>query len=89
MTLFHPIYDIPGERLRRAPMVAFSAKGPGDRRLEDPKMDAGYKALKPVLEDILRLLDYVCANFQPAYERYNKEVHGKGAERSAPGVENM
>jgi hypothetical protein len=42
-------------------------------------MSAGYRALKPVLEDILRLHDRIYANFEPTYEKYNREVHGKGA----------
>jgi len=79
MTLFHPVFDDHAERRRRAPTAAFSSKGTSDRRLADEVMEPGYKALKPVLEDILRLHDHVYANFEPTYERYNKEVHNKGS----------
>lgn len=79
MTLFHPIYDNLIERRRRAPTVAFSSKGTADRRVTDEKMEAGYKSLGPVLEDILKLHDYIYINFEPTYERYNKETHNKGA----------
>jgi hypothetical protein len=80
LTLFHPVYDDPAERRRRrAPTVAYSSKGTADRRLVDPDLSAGYMALLPVIEDILRLHDHVYAGFEPAYERFNKEVYNKGA----------
>lgn len=77
-TLFHPAYST-GNRKLSAPTVAFSAKGTADKRLLDEKMSPGYKMLEPVLEDILRLHDHVYANFEPAYERFNLEVHGKSS----------
>lgn len=78
MTLFHPIYDDPKERRRRSPTSAFSGKGTNDRRLLDEKMAPGYKKLAGVLEDILRLHDYVYKNFEPMYQSYKKEFHNKG-----------
>jgi hypothetical protein len=77
-TLFHPVYSA-ASRKRSAPTVAFSSKGTADKRLIDENMAPGYKALKPVLEDILRLYDHVYVNFEPTYEKYNREVHGKGS----------
>lgn len=79
MTLFHNAYSGRTGRRRRAPTAAFSSKGTADKRLIEPGMDPGYRALKPVLEDILRFHDYVYAGFQPAYERYNREILNKGA----------
>jgi hypothetical protein len=79
MTLFHPYYDGRAGRRLAAPTVAFSSKGTADRRLTSDDMAPGYKALKPVIEDILQLHDHVYAGFEPAYERYNKEVHNRGA----------
>jgi hypothetical protein len=78
MTLFHPSYHNQGGR-RSAPTVAFSSKGTGDQRLIDEEMAPGYQSLRPVLEDVLYLHDYVYANFEPTYERYNKSVHNKGS----------
>ena len=79
MTLFHPIFDDPAERRRRAPTSAFSGKGTNDKRLLDSKMESGYRKLGGVLEDLIRLHDHVYKNFEPMYERYNKEVHNKGS----------
>lgn len=78
MTLFHPAYGNASGR-RKAPTVAFSSKGTADRRLIDEKMAPGYQQLRPVLEDILTLHDYVHSHFDQAYERYNKEYHNKGS----------
>jgi hypothetical protein len=81
MTLFHPAYGgQPGRRLA-APTVAFSSKGTADNRLINPDMAPGYRTLLPVLDDIIRLHDYVYANFQPAYDRYKKEYESKSKAR--------
>ncbi len=79
MTLFHPDYDGRAGRRLAAPTVAYSSKGTADRRLTNRDMASGFRTLTPVLEDILRLHDHVYAGFEPAYERYNKEVYNKGA----------
>jgi hypothetical protein len=77
MTLFHPIYDDPTERRRRAPTVAFSSKGTAHGRFGDENLTGGYQALTPVLDDILRLHDHVFANFGEVYRRYVEEIHSK------------
>ncbi|MGD9890824.1 MAG: AIPR family protein [Geminicoccaceae bacterium] len=76
MTLFHPEYSA---GRRRAPTVAFSSKGTADKRLIDPRLASGYRALEPVLEDILRLHDHVYSGFSAAYEKNNREVHNRGS----------
>lgn len=70
LTLFHREFDTKGAApadKRKAPTVAYSSKGRMDARLKDPKLQGGYKALSPILEDILKLHDYVYANFPEAY----------------------
>jgi len=79
MTLFHPIYSGRANRRRGQPTAAFSSKGTADKRFLDDDMRPGYQALKPVIEDILRLYEHVYSQFEPAYETYNRDVHGKGA----------
>ncbi len=79
MTLFHPGYSSRENRRRGQPTTAFSSKGSGDKRLLSEEMAPGYRSLEPVIEDILRLHDYVYAHFEPAYEVYNLEVNGKGS----------
>jgi len=64
LTLFHPMYDAKG----KAPTVAYSSKGRMDRRLTDKDAEPGYRVLSPVLRDILRLHDYVYANFHAKYK---------------------
>jgi len=89
MLLFHPVYDDPNERRRKAPTAAYSSKGTNDRRLTDPKMDPGFRMLGGVTEDIIRLHDHIYAYFEPTYERYTKEVHNRGAKLGRRrGVEN-
>lgn len=79
LTLFHPVYDDPKDRRRKAPTAGFSSKGTSDKRLTDERMAPGYRQLEPVIEDILRLWEHVHANFEPTYERWNEETHGKGS----------
>jgi len=79
MLLFHPIYDDPDERRRQAPTGAYGSKGINDRRFSEPNMQKGFRQLCSVLEDIIRLHDYVYSNFEPVYERYNKEVNKKAS----------
>jgi len=75
MTLFHKAYS----NGRRAPTVAFSSKGSADKRLLEQSMVDGYKALMPVLEDIIRLHDTIYAQFEPTYEIHVREAKGTGA----------
>jgi len=79
MTLFHPVYDDPAERRRKAPTVAFSSKGTAHARFIDEKLMPGFQRIEPVLEDILRLWEHIHANFEPTYERWNDETHGRGS----------
>lgn len=64
LTLFHPAYD----EKRKAPTVAYSSKGRMDARLNDPKLLPGYKALAPLMQDILNLHDTIYAGFENAYK---------------------
>jgi hypothetical protein len=70
LTLFHPEYDIKGSvpaEKRKAPTVAYSSKGRMDARLKDKTLQPGYRGLSPILEDILKLHDYVYEKFETAY----------------------
>lgn len=72
LTLFHWEYDGKGGgggEKRKAPTVAYSSKGRMDNRLKDDTLLVGYKALSPIMEDILRLHDHIYANFESAYEQ--------------------
>ncbi|HRI81631.1 MAG TPA: AIPR family protein [Opitutaceae bacterium] len=70
LTLFHPDYDAKGQGERnKAPTVAYSSKGRMDARLNNKDLQVGYKALAPILADILRLHDYVYAQFEHAYKK--------------------
>jgi hypothetical protein len=84
MTLLSKEWDDKGAGLKRkAPTVAYSSKGRMDTRLQDPNLAPYYKALSPILEDILRLHDYVYAQFENAY----KEAMGGGKLGRRRGVE--
>ena len=84
MTLFSREWDDKGAGLKRkAPTVAYSSKGRMDTRLQDPSLAPYYQALAPILEDILRLHDYVYARFEGAY----KEAMGGGKLGRRRGVE--
>lgn len=76
MLLFHPIYDDPVEKRRRSPTVAFSSKGGNDKRLVDEGMAAGFRKLEGVLEDLLKLHDYVYANFYRVYTEFCRAFKG-------------
>ncbi|KQQ13662.1 hypothetical protein ASF53_11875 [Methylobacterium sp. Leaf123] len=76
LTLFHPSFE--GSNRRRAPTAAFSSKGTADKRLLDDRMQAGFMALSPVLEDIVEFHDHVNCNFDKAYAEYNKRDNKKG-----------
>lgn len=81
LTLFHREFD----EKRKAPTVAYSSKGRMDARLNDAKLQPGYKALAPLLADILKLHDHVYAGFEEAY-RQAKEGKAKLGRRA--GIEN-
>jgi len=79
LTLFHPVYDDPSERRRKAPTVAFSSKGSNDKRLADEDMGEGFQRLKPVIEDVLRLHDHVYVDFVTTYKKYNEDFHQRSS----------
>ena len=66
MTLFHPNWDSEGKQ----PIVAYTGKG---RLLqgyyEKPEWNGGYRALAPVVLDILNLYEYVKLSFEQAYKQ--------------------
>ena len=81
LTLFHREFD----EKRKAPTVAYSSKGRMDARLNDTKLQPGYKALAPILADILKLHDHLYASFEDAY-RQAKDGKAKLGRRA--GIEN-
>jgi hypothetical protein len=84
MTLFSREWDDKAAGLkRRAPTVAYSSKGRMDARLQDPGLAPHYKALAAILEDILKLHDYIYARFEDAY----KTAMGGGKLGRRRGVE--
>lgn len=72
LTLFHKEFD----EKRKAPTVAYSSKGRMDAKLNDIKLRSGYRALAPLLQDILKLHDAVHVGFPRAY-RDSKEGKAK------------
>jgi hypothetical protein len=84
MTLSSREWDDKGAGLKRkAPTVAYSSKGRMDTRLQDETLAQHYRALAPILEDILKLHDYVYARFEDAY----KDAMGGGKLGRRRGVE--
>jgi hypothetical protein len=84
MTLFSREWDDKGAGVKRkAPTVAYSSKGRMDARLQDSNLAPYYRALAPILEDILKLHDYVCARFEDTY----KAAMGGGKLGKRRGVE--
>ncbi len=84
MTLLSREWDDKGAGVKRkAPTVAYSSKGRMDTRLQDPNLAPYYKALAPILEDILKLHDYVYARFDDTY----KAAMGGGKLGRRRGVE--
>lgn len=65
LTLFHREFD----EKRKAPTVAYSSKGRMDARLNDAKLQPGYKALSPLVPEILKLHDHIYAGFEEAYKQ--------------------
>lgn len=69
LTLFHPEFEEKeAGGVDKAPVIAYSNKGRMDQRLMDEKLLAGYQKLSPLMIDVLRLHDYVYANFERAYD---------------------
>jgi len=69
LTLFHPEFDEKDEMGKeKAPVVAYANKGRMDTRLGDEKLRQGYTRLAPLVPDILRLWEYIYANFEIAYD---------------------
>lgn len=85
VTLFHPEFDEKDANgTDKAPVVAYANKGRMDARLADDKLKVGYRELSPLTVDILKLHDYVYANFEKAYD----SVFGPKARLGRrPGVE--
>ncbi len=65
MTLFHQRYNEAGQ----VPTIAYSSKGRMDTKLADEALSPGYKALAPILCDILSLHDYVYSLFVDNYTK--------------------
>ncbi len=74
LTLFHPKWN----ELGREPLVAFSSKGMVLEYFRDPEWTAGYKALKPVVLDILRLHESIQLEFQAQYNKYKGDSGASG-----------
>jgi len=55
--------------------MAYTAKGRVIDKYENEEWCKGYKKLTPVVLDILRLYDYLHANFQGPYEK----AYGRGS----------
>jgi hypothetical protein len=84
MTLFSKEWDDKAAGMKRkAPTVAYSSKGRMDARIQDEKLAPYYTALAPLLEDILKLHDYVYSRFEFAY----KAAMGGGKLGRRRGVE--
>jgi hypothetical protein len=75
LTLFHPYYE--GSNGKRAPTAAFSSKGTADKRFLDEKMQPGYRALAPVIDEIAELHDHIQCKFEAAYAAYGKNNNKK------------
>lgn len=85
LTLFHVEFDGQDEfGSDKAPTVAYSNKGRIASRLDDNNLLKGYKALQPIIQDILTLHDYIYAGFEKAYDAAYKGKSRLGRRR---GVE--
>ena len=70
LTLFHRQWD---EQDDVAPVIAYAAKGKLSERLSRPEFLPGYKALSPIVIDILSLYEYAYANFGAYYDAINED----------------
>lgn len=75
LTMFHPKWA----EESRDPIIAYTSKGGILKYFRDPEWLPGYKALSPVVVEVLRLYDFVHENFEPQYEAYNREVNESGS----------
>ena len=70
VTLFHKEWnELDNEGKMKAPIIAYANKGKLDARLTSEEAQAGYKALAPLLPDILKLYDYIYVGFEAAYDK--------------------
>jgi hypothetical protein len=69
ITLFHREFDEKEKEghKEKAPVIAYANKGRIDARLMDEDLLDGYKALSPIIPDMLKLHDAVYSNFEHAY----------------------
>ena len=74
LTLFHPKWD----EAAKEPVIAFSAKGQVLEYFRDKNWKPGYKALKPVVLDILRLTDFIQVEFPAQYNKYKGDSGKSG-----------
>jgi len=74
LTLFHPKWF----EEKKDPIVAYSGKGAVLDYYKDPDWKDGYRALEPVVLDILRLYDHIHVEFPKVYQKaYGTD--GRGA----------
>ncbi len=74
LTLFHPKWN----ELGREPVIAYTSKGLVLDNYRSSEWKPGYKALAPVVVDILRLYEHVHAYFPEQYKEYNSR-QGSGS----------
>jgi len=67
LTLFHPKWN----DLGREPVIAYTSKGLVLDNYRSDEWKPSYKLLAPVAVDILRLYEYIHANFLEEYKEYN------------------
>jgi hypothetical protein len=80
LTLMHPEFDEQDEQGKdKAPVVAYANKGRMDSRLADEDLRKAYKRLNPLVIDILKLYEFMYAEFEGAYDAAfgNKSRLGK------------
>lgn len=75
LTLFHPKWNENGKE----PVVAYTSKGAVLDYYRDKEWNKGYKALEPVVVDILTLYDYIHTHFEEQYEKHKKVSAGTGS----------
>ncbi len=71
----HPEFIDSGKQ----PVQAYSSKGKLDARLYDETLAAGYKALVPILPDILELHDFLYVNLPKWYDIYTKDTKNRAS----------
>ncbi len=71
ITLFHPNLS---ENESFNPSVAYASRSRLDNMFVDEHLDSGYKALAPIVTDILKLRDEIYVTFNEAYEQANPDA---------------